>query len=819
VLPALDTAGDATAPGMLCGDEGPLGDESSIASKTVMIAPARSPVALLGLCVLGLALVSSRAHAQQEQPQEQQQEEPQDQPERPTVVEEVTVIGVTPLDSAGVDADKFPGSVQTMQAEEIGRFRPRDLGDLLQRGFGGVHVVEAQSNPFQPDVHFRGYSASPLLGSPQGLSVYQDGVRLNELFGDTVHWDLVPQSAVSSIQLVSGSNPLYGLNTLGGTISIRTKSGLTHRSHGMVAEAGSFGQRRLSLESGGHRNGFGYYGSGSLLSEDGWRDFSPSRVRRLFGKLSWQGQSTAIDASVTGAGNRLQGNGAAPVELLDADRSAVFTHPDITDNALILASVGARHALAEGTVLEARGYFRRNDIDTLNADTADFEPCTAAAASGFVCFDDNGEQVGLDAAGSPVPVSVGALDAINNTSETLQRGYGGTLQATVQRDLRGRDNQMILGLSYDAGSTRFRSESELATLTPDRSAQGHGIVWWDSLVGVSSRSRNLGAFVTDTLTVVPRISITLSGRYNDTGIELIDERGDDLNGDHSFRRLNLSIGMTAQLSSRLTAFGGYAESSRAPTPVELTCADPEAPCRLPNAFLADPPLDQVVTRTWEGGLRSRFPGLQLRAVVFGSVNSDDILFISSGPLRGQGFFNNVGKTQRLGFELGASGQVAGRLRWFFEYMVLRPTFGTALTVLSPDHPLAVGGETRVRAGDTIPGVPRHNLKVGLSVAVDEALDFALDLAATSERYLRGDEANLLAPLPGFTVVNAMGSYDLRQNVTLYAAVRNLFDVEYATFGVLGDPGEVFEGRFDDPRFVGPGAPRSFRVGLEWTSAR
>ncbi len=808
---------------------------------TLRCTPARLPSAVVALCVVSaLGSVSFVARAQEPRPgfenrpdpqgrqglesrqeqrsQEQESQDEQEKPETPTVVEEVTVIGVTPIDGAGVDLDRFPGSVQIMRAAEIGRFRARDLGDLLQRGFGGVHVVEAQNNPFQPDVHFRGYSASPLLGSPQGLSVYQDGVRLNELFGDTVHWDLVPQSAVASIQLVSGSNPLYGLNTLGGTISIRTKSGLTQGSHGVEAEAGSFGQRGVSLESGGRRDRLGYYGTASLMSEDGWRDFSPSRVRRLFGKLSWQGRSTEANASITGADNRLQGNGATPIQLLDMNRSAVFTHPDITDNALLLANAGARHELTEGAVLDARGYFRRNDIETLNADTADFVACTSAAALGFVCLDDNGEQPVLDAAGNPVPVAGEGLDAINNTSETRQRGYGGTVQATLPRDLLGRDNQMILGISYDGGSSRFASRSELATLAPDRSARGVEVVWLDSLVGVRARSRNWGLFVTDTLTVAPRVSVTVSGRYNDTGIELVDQLGDDLDGDHSFRRLNLSGGMTVQLSTRLSAFAGYAESSRAPTPVELTCADPDAPCRLPNAFLADPPLDQVVTRTWEGGFRGRLPAVQLRAIVFGSVNRDDILFISSGPLRGQGFFDNVGKTRRRGFELGASGQV-GRLRWFFEYMALRPTFGTALTVNSPDHPLAVDGEIAIEPGDVIPGVPRHNLKAGLSVGVGEALELAADLAATSERYLRGDEANLLAPLPGFTVVNAMGSYALRGNVTLYAAVRNLFAAEYATFGVLGEPGEVFEGRFDDPRFLGPGAPRSFRVGLEWTSGR
>ena len=211
----------------------------------------RKSSAVLGIWVLMLGLVASTAEARHReragaeaptiavQPGEQEQDETQDEagqkeqeePVRPAVVDEITVIGATPI-GAGVDLDKIAASVQTMGSEAIARSRARDLSDLLRRGFGGVHVVEAQGNPFQPEVHFRGYGASPLLGSPQGLSIYQDGVRLNELFGDTVHWDLVPLRAVAALDLISGSNPLFGLNTQGGSISIRTKSGQTHRGHG-----------------------------------------------------------------------------------------------------------------------------------------------------------------------------------------------------------------------------------------------------------------------------------------------------------------------------------------------------------------------------------------------------------------------------------------------------------------------------------------------------------------------------------------------------------------------------------------------------------
>lgn len=89
-----------------------------------------------------------------------------------------------------------------------------------------MSIIATQGNPFQPDLNFRGFTASPLLGTPQGLSVYMDGVRLNQPFGDVVSWDLIPRSVIGSIALMPGSNALFGLNTLGGALAIQTKDGL-----------------------------------------------------------------------------------------------------------------------------------------------------------------------------------------------------------------------------------------------------------------------------------------------------------------------------------------------------------------------------------------------------------------------------------------------------------------------------------------------------------------------------------------------------------------------------------------------------------------
>lgn len=142
-------------------------------------------------------------------------------------VERLTVMKVTasPVLSHGVDVNKVPAHIQVVTAEQLEAAQSLSLADYMNQHMGSVFVNETQNNPLQPDVYYRGFSASPLLGLPQGLSVYLNGVRFNEPFGDTVNWDLIPSNAIDSMALMSGSNPLYGQNTLGGAIAVKSKTG------------------------------------------------------------------------------------------------------------------------------------------------------------------------------------------------------------------------------------------------------------------------------------------------------------------------------------------------------------------------------------------------------------------------------------------------------------------------------------------------------------------------------------------------------------------------------------------------------------------
>jgi len=123
------------------------------------------------------------------------------------VPESVTVVSATPLAGLDRSRDQIPGPVRTASDADIHASGALDLSDFLNRRIQGVFVNEIQGNPLQPDVNYRGYTASPLLGTPQGISIFIDGVRQNQPFGDSVGWDLIPRAAISEMALVPGSNP------------------------------------------------------------------------------------------------------------------------------------------------------------------------------------------------------------------------------------------------------------------------------------------------------------------------------------------------------------------------------------------------------------------------------------------------------------------------------------------------------------------------------------------------------------------------------------------------------------------------------------
>lgn len=737
-----------------------------------------------------------------------------DENEEPDPTHEITidVVAATPVDALGIDRNKNTANVQTLREEVLGDSSHQSLAHSLAAGIGSVQLSDVQNNPLQPDLHYRGFAASPLLGTPQGISIYQDGVRMNEPFGDTVNWELIPRDAVAAVDVIPGSNPVYGANTLGGALSIRTRSGFTHPGSSLRLLIGEDGHVATGGHVAGHSERWGYFASGSFFREDGWRDFSESDLTRAFASIDRRGESLVLDLSLLVASGELRGNGAVPIELLEEDRSSVFTHPDITENDLMMMSGRGQILASPDLLLQISGYIRGNETSSFNGDETPFEPCEDAVRT-LLCA---GDEIILDQHGQPIMVGPDELDAVNNRGELAQRSLGVNAQIDKDSQILEMKNRFIAGVEMSMADADYRSTTELATLLQNRGTDGSGVFVMQSRVGVKTDIDWMALFATDYVSLTDRLTMNLGARWSRSTIALNDEIGTALDGKHEFSRLSPSFGLTWQLTPAINLFAGFGESSRSPTPVELTCADPEDPCRLPNAFVSDPPLDQVVTRTFEMGARGSSRFGQWSVAGFDAVNSDDIIFVSSGALRGTGHFENVGETRRRGLELSLSSEALRTFGFFFRYGLVLATFEADFAVSSPNHPQAVRGEIFVSRGDFIPGISRHAATAGFSKSFGEKVEVRGSVLYNSRRWFRGDEANVTAAVPSYWLAGLDLGINLSRAGRIFVTVDNLFDRKYETFGTFGEPDEVLGDDYGDPRFLGPGAPRRITTGVEWT---
>jgi iron complex outermembrane receptor protein len=741
-------------------------------------------------------------------------------------VYETVVTATTPLHGSKIPLDRVPANVQVASGQDVVANRGPDLADYMNAAMSSVHINQVQNNPLQADVGYRGFVASPVQGTPQGLSMYVDGVRFNEPFGDTINWDLLPSGAIASVNLMPGSNPLFGLNTLGGALSLETKNGFSAPGAAAHLLGGSFGRRAVAFELGSSRGAFATFVAGDLFSEDGWRQQSPSNARRLLADATYTSARTRIDLGLLAAETALDGNGPAPVQLLGQDRSAVFTYPDRTENRLVMPTLRAEHAISPELRLSAVGYIRASRIRSVNGDQGSWAACTDPAHPGQLCTrdEDGGGVVITDGQGAPVPVDlVHPYDAADNGTLTVQHGFGGSLQLAWERDLAGRESHLFVGGSVDASRDDFSADSRLARLSSTRGTLPTDVVVPSSRVGVAATTLSLGLFASETLALRRDLFLTVSARYGHSALDLDDQVGDALDGQHGFSRLNPAVGLSYQPGPGFGLFGGYSESARMPTALELSCADPAAPCRLPNSFIADPPLHPVIARTLEAGARGRWRRPAVRfdydAAFFRTSNADDILFVSAGALTNQGYFANVGATRRWGVEAGLRGQLplarsAALLSWSAHYTYLEASFREDFTAPSPNHPNAEGGQTAVHAGAQLPGIPRHIAKAGLGFGWANRASLDLDVAGSAGVYLRGDEANLLPRTRGYLIANLRASLRVSEPLTLFVKVANLFDARYATFGALGNAAPVLGPGYDNRRYEGPGAPRGVWIGLD-----
>ncbi len=797
----------------------------------------------------------------------------------------INVYSATPLPSIGLPLNIIPANIQIATPKAINRQAGVSLADYMSNNLQSVSVSEMGGNPWQPEINFRGYSASPLLGMPQGLSTYVDGVRVNEPFGDVTLWDKIPNFAIGGMQLVPGSNPMYGLNTLGGSIAIQTKSGRDARGAAVEFEAGSWNRQRYLAEYGGvSKDGsVDYYIGHQTTKEDGWRQFSPSRLNQTFAKTGWQSESSKLDLSYIGTDNKLIGNGFTPDHLLTGERDQIHTRPDFTNNYYHHLALNGSHWLNKDVMLSGNTYFRKSNRHTINGDLYETE-VDEKDGTDRGRHDTYTSQLGYcDSTGG-----CELYGSVLNRTSTKQENYGVSGQLTFNQDLMGKKNQLIVGSGYDYSKIRFAQTEKVnlssavgdwddlftnnggsTNLTNFGSASvfdssrapietGTGVLPVTQNVGLTGKQWTASLFATDTLSLNDKWHLNAGARYNYTKVDNDDTlRGPysptntkSLTAEDSYNRINPTIGITHTPNDRFSVFGSYSESSRAPTSIELGCSNPANPCLLPSAMADDPPLKQVVAKTYDFGARGDLTeSIKWNASIYQAMNHNDIHFIRAPDSSSRGYYSNVGKTERQGLDFGLSGQI-DKFRWNTSYSYLRATFDSDMVLLSNSNSSAPSGSTAARrneidikSGDRLPGLPEHQLKLRAQYQATPDWSIGANLVAFSSQYVMGNENNKHAAngpdcvgdnlrdndyacgagkIKGYTVVNLDSQYKIGSGWTAFAKVINLFDENYNVAGRLaetmfGTNGAYGAGSNQEIKSLGliPGAPRAGWIGVRY----
>jgi outer membrane receptor protein involved in Fe transport len=530
------------------------------------------------------------------------------------------------------------------------------------------------------------------------------------------------------------------------------------------------------------------------------------------------------------ANNNFGATATVPVELLQNYWGATYTTPQTTNNRVGYVNLTGKIEATPTWTVDGSVRVRAFQQKTVDGNPTATQPCAADPL--LLCFnDDDVPANGLNGVqlANPFPDTavLGQIDRTTTRSVTT----GATLQATNTDQLFGHTNQFMVGASFDSGVTRFGASSELGTIGSNYVVSGSGIYLGPSgepisigPVGLRATNRYSGLYAQDTFDVTEAFSITSGGRLNYARIQLEDQIGTALNGEHTFTRFNPMVGGTYKITPGLTAYAGYSEANRAPTPLELACADPARPCLIAAFLISDPPLKQVVSRTIEAGFRGtkelNIGTLGWKVGAFRATNADDILAIPSPELQGFGYFQNVGRTRRQGIEAQVN-LTSKTLQLYASYALVDARFLDALQVGSNSPFADESGNVQILPGNRIPAIPRNRIKFGIDYSVTDAFKVGGDALFVGSQYFVGDESNHAQRLPSYAVFNLHASYQINKTFQLYGRVDNIFDNRYATYGTFFDTGDVPNfanggAPFTDARSVSPARPRALYAGLKAT---
>jgi len=649
---------------------------------------------------------------------------------------------------------------------------------MLER-LPGVSLFDDQGSRLQPELDLRGFIVSPIIGQPQGVTVFLDGVRVNEPDAQEVNFDALPMDALSRAELVRGPSALFGKNSLAGSLLLYTNRGAMPADLQGQVEVGPYGYKGARVEGGGKVGEVDGYIMARGSDEDGWREETSARTRMVFANVGRKLDSSDVALTVMYVSDKLHEAGSLPESYLAVDRRTNYTPGDFFAPDIWHVALRGEHRLGAGS-LRGNLFFRMNDYEQFNTNV-------------------------------PPPSSDGL---VRNTS------FGGVAEWTRTTTLAAFPLSLTFGAEYSHSDVayRFFAVDELGVPADSAELAAEGCEIPSGLcTDVKVHENDAALYAQGILSLSSKLSVTAALRGDYVQLPITDLRDPTNSATSTFWRASPKIGATFEVSEDLRGYVAFNTGFRAPAPLELTCADATAPCSLPFALGADPPLKPVKVFDYEAGIDwepSRRTNFDL--VGFWSDVYDDILFVQ--PTATAGFFQNVSHTRRAGVEVSASLALPAGFKVYGSYGYISSTYRTTVQLAS-----ALPDEPPVEPGDQFPNSPLHRGLVGLSgfhLVGRTAIDGALEMRAYSSQYLRGDEANRQPPVPGYATASLRLGVRF-PHVGVHAYVSNLFDREYENFGVyavnaLGPPGgppptDPDEGPIE--RFLTPGQPRLFTLSV------
>ena len=654
-------------------------------------------------------------------------------------------------------------------------------------GSAGLSFTNQTGSPSQPDVRLRGFALSPIVGVPQGVSVFVDGVRVNEADASQVHLSLIPGAAVDHMELIRGSVGAFGRNSLAGALNIVTRRG-QERSVEMELEGGSFGLLSGTVVASESIGRFDGIVTASYDRSDGWRQLSSTEELSLFAKVGGRGERTDGWLSYSFASHHLEGAGPLPESWLDGGPLP----PDITDPPDDRREL--QYTGGSGDLFRPVLHFLNGRVERVLGDAWTLQ---ASAYGRLVDFRQSNDNI-------TEPDALGLTD-IRTLGSTAQVTYEPTGSLITTAGVEWTRNDVEIQIRALPNKT-FPSIIPTTTEhleTDENNFAAFSEVWWKFR---------------------PTVSLYGSLRFDYVKLpvrDLLDPSGSGLN---EFRQFSGGIGLSKTLDGGWSAFASYGRGFRAPVILEVMCADPDDPCQLPFELGPDPPLLPVISDTWQAGFRMTKIRSQAEVTVYWSEVRDDIFNVTDLDTPTRGFFTNLDRTRRVGVEASLSlvpfSSVPLTVRTAMGWT--RATFESEATLSAPflndddetGGPPDPGDPTppQVEPGDRFPMVPSLTANLGLRYELSETA-FELTGAWVGGQFLVGDEGNdaTLGKLAGYVLLDVSVERSFRATV-FYLRVTNVLDTDYQTFGILSQnlrgPTQEVE------RFLTPGHPAELRIGMK-----